>query len=81
MRWKARQSRIDPRQLFFVDKTWIKTNMTRVRGWSKRGKPLKARVPFGHWKTLIFMAGLRLDRIDSLGSRWAVNRASFVAWV
>jgi transposase len=56
--------------------------MTRARGWSKRGTPLKARVPHGNWKTLTFMAGLRLDRIDA---PWVldgpINRESFDAWV
>jgi transposase len=56
--------------------------MTRLRGWSKRGAPLKAHVPHGNWQTLTFMAGLRLDRIDA---PWVldgpINRASFEAWV
>jgi transposase len=81
-RWKAHQHKIDPRRLVFVDETWIKTNMTRVRGWSKRGTPLQAKVPHGGWQTLTFMAGLRLDRIDA---PWVldgpINRASFDAWV
>ncbi len=81
-RWKANQHRIDRRRLVFVDETWIKTNMTRLRGWSKRGTTLKAHVPHGNWQTLTFMAGLRLDRIDA---PWVldghINRASFEAWV
>ncbi len=81
-RWKAYQHKIDPKRLIFVDETWIKTNMTRARGWSKRGTPLKARVPHGNWQTLTFMAGLRLDRIDA---PWVldgpINRDSFEAWV
>jgi transposase len=56
--------------------------MTRLRGWSKRGAPLKTHVPHGNWQTLTFMAGLRLDRIDA---PWVldgpINRASFEAWV
>jgi transposase len=28
--WKARQARIDPRRLVFIDETWAKTNMTRT---------------------------------------------------
>jgi len=24
---------IDPRRLVFIDQTWTKTNMTRLRGW------------------------------------------------
>jgi transposase len=81
-RWKAYQNKIDPARLVFVDETWIKTNMTRVRGWSRRGTPLHAKVPHGNWKTLTFIAGLRFDRIDA---PWVldgpVNRESFDAWV
>jgi transposase len=81
-RWKEHQHKIDPRRLVFVDETWIKTNMTRMRGWSKRGSPLQAKVPYGSWQTLTFMAGLRLDRIDA---PWVldgpINRESFDSWV
>jgi transposase len=81
-RWKARQNKIDPRRLVFVDETWIKTNMTRLRGWSPRGTPLYAKVPHGNWKTLTFLAGLRLDRIEA---PWVldglINRDSFEVWV
>ena len=27
------QGLIDPRRLVFIDETWTKTNMTRLRGW------------------------------------------------
>jgi len=81
-RWKRHQHRIDPRRLVFVDETWIKTNMTRLRGWSPRGTPLYARVPHGNWQTLTFLAGLRLDGIEA---PWVldgpINRDSFEAWV
>ena len=32
-RWRAYQGHIDPRRLVFIDETWTKTNMTRLRGW------------------------------------------------
>ena len=64
-RWKARQDRIDLRRLVFIDETWIKTNMAPLRGWGPRGQRLKARVPHGHWKTLTFIAALRVDRVDA----------------
>lgn len=63
--WKARQGRIEARRLVFIDETWIKTNMAPLRGWAPRGRRLKAFVPFGHWKTLTFVAALRCDRIDA----------------
>ena len=49
----------------FIDETWAKTNMTPLRGWSKRGSKLVAKAPFGKWKTLTFVAALRCDRIDA----------------
>ncbi len=39
--------------------------MTPIRGWSPRGQKLIAKAPFGHWKTLTFLAALRHDRIDA----------------
>jgi transposase len=51
--------------LVFIDETWTKTNMAPLRGWAPRGKRLKAKVPYGHWKTLTFLAALRHDRIDA----------------
>lgn len=62
--------------------TWAKTNMTRLRGWAPRGRPLWARVPFGHWKTLTFLAALRHDRIDApCVLDGPINGVSFTAWV
>jgi transposase len=64
-RWKAYQGRIAPQRLVFIDETWVKTNMAPLRGWGPRGRRLKAYAPFGHWKTLTFIAALRHDRIDA----------------
>jgi transposase len=64
-RWKAHQGRIAPERLVFIDETWVKTNMAPLRGWGPRGRRLKAYAPFGHWKTLTFIAALRHDRIDA----------------
>jgi len=64
-RWKAHQGLIDPSRLVFIDETWVKTNMAPLRGWGPRGKRLKAYAPYGHWKTLTFIAALRHDRIDA----------------
>lgn len=43
----------------------MKTNMAPLRGWCPRGKRLHAKVPYGHWKTMTFLAALRCDRIDA----------------
>ena len=39
--------------------------MAPLRGWGPRGRRLKAYAPYGHWKTLTFIAALRHDRIDA----------------
>ncbi len=62
-RWKDFQHKIAPERLVFLDETWIRTDMTRVRGWFERGKALLAKVPHGHWKTMTFVGALRQDGI------------------
>jgi transposase len=64
-RWRAYQHRLDPNRLVFIDETWAKTNMTRLRGWAPCGKKLLAKVPQGRWRTMTFLAALRCDRIDA----------------
>src|SRR6202011_5011147 len=63
-RWRSWQGRLDPSRLVFIDETWIKTNMAPLRGWGTRGERLEASAPFGHWKTMTFIAALRHDRIS-----------------
>jgi transposase len=65
LRWKAHQGRIDASRLVFIDETWIKTNMAPLRGWGPSGQRLIAAAPFGHWKTMTFIAALRHDRISA----------------
>lgn len=80
--WKKHQDRLDPRRLVFVDETWAKTNMTRTRGWCRKGLPLKAKVPQGHWKTMTFLAALRHDRIAApCVFDGPINGERFLAWV
>ena len=49
----------------FIDETWIKTNMTPVRGWGPKGKRLRGFAPYGHWRTMTFLAALRCDRLTA----------------
>ena len=63
--WRRYQGNIDPRRLVFIDETWAKTNMAPLRGWGPRGARVKAKAPFGRWKTMTFIAALRHDRIDA----------------
>lgn len=80
--WKKHQCKIDPRRLIFIDETWAKTNMTRLRGWSSTGQRLVAKVPYGHWKTMTFIAGLRCDGICApFVFDGPINGRSFLAWV
>ncbi len=81
-RWKTYQDRIDRKRLVFIDETWIKTNMAPLRGWGPRGQRLKALAPYGHWKTMTFLAALRHDRIDApFVFDGPINGDSFKAYV
>ena len=81
-RWKAHQNRIAASRLVFIDETWAKTNMAPLRGWAAKGQRLRAKVPFGHWKTMTFLAALRHDRI---AAPWVfdgpINAESFLVYV
>ena len=80
--WKKIQSRLDPKRLVFIDETWAKTNMTRTHGWNKRGAPLIAKAPHGHWKTMTFLAALRCDEITApFVLDGPINGESFRAYV
>ena len=82
MCWRAEQLNLDPAKLIFIDETWAKTNMTRLRGRAPRGQRLIEKVPHGHWKTTTLVAAL-----DRQGMRCgmtvdaAVNGDVFVAFV
>ncbi|RWB25763.1 MAG: hypothetical protein EOQ43_32610 [Mesorhizobium sp.] len=47
--------------------------MAPLRGWGVRGKRLMAHAPYGHWKTMTFIAALRHDRVEAL---WSLTDAS-----
>jgi len=63
--WFEGQLDLDPKKLVFIDETSISTSMARRFGWAPRGERCRASIPFGHWKTTTFVAGLRVDRIDA----------------
>lgn len=68
--------------MVFIDETWIKTNMARLRGWCRRGLPLNTKLPHGHWKTLTFLAALRCDGLTApCVIDGPINRLSFEAYV
>ena len=60
-RWIRRQGLLDTSRLVFIDETGATTNMARLYGRAPRGERLIARVAFGTWTRLTFVAGLRCD--------------------
>ncbi len=56
--------------------------MAPLRGWAPVGQRLQAKVPYGHWRTMTFIAALRSDRIDApFVFDQPINAVSFTAWV
>jgi transposase len=64
-RWKADQEALDPTKLVFIDETGTSTDMARRYGRAKRGRRVIGRVPWGHWKTVTFVAALRHDAVTA----------------
>ena len=56
----------------FIDETSVKTNMTPLRGRSRKGERLIAEAPFGKWNTQTFIAALRCD---ALAAPWVIEGA------
>jgi transposase len=80
--WRKHQPRIEASRLVCIDETWIKTNMTRLRGWCRKGARLAVKRPHGHWKMLTFLAALRCDGLTApFVLDGPVNRLSFEAYV
>ena len=56
--------------------------MAPLRGWGPKGQRLPAKVPYGHWQTLTFIAALRHDRIEApCVIDGPINGALFTAYV
>ena len=73
---------LDPRRLIFIDETWAKTNMTRLRGRALRGERLVAKVPHGHWKTTTLIGALGVEGVRcSTVVDGPVNADVFTAFV
>jgi len=63
--WRIDQKSLDPARLVFIDETGTSTKMARLRGRAKRGRRVVGRIPWGHWKTVTFVAGLRQDGVTA----------------
>ncbi len=62
--WKDARQPIMSQQsdrLIFIDETGTTTKMTRRRGRALKASRLNCKVPFGHWGTQTFVAGLRCE--------------------
>lgn len=59
------QPQFEPARLVFIDETWAKDNMTRLRGRCRRGQRLIGKVPMARWQTTTFLAALRFDRMTA----------------
>ena len=49
--------------MIFIDETWAKTNMTRLRGRAPVGERLIDKTPHGHWKTTTLIAALGVQGV------------------
>lgn len=56
----------------FLDETGAQTDMIRRYGRAKGGARCLDKAPGGHWKTMTFIAGLRIDDITA---PWCLDRA------
>ena len=69
-------------RLVFIDETSTNTKLTKQTGWAPVGKRLLDHIPFGHWKTQTFIAGLRCH---GLTAPWVLdgpmNQAAFESYV
>ena len=71
--WKDERQpkmRAEPHRLVFIDETGANTKMTRARGRCEKGRRLRSKAPFGHWKTQTFVAGLRCG---ALTAPWVID--------
>jgi transposase len=80
--WHEFARKIDGRRLIFIDETWAKTNMTRLRGRALCGQRLIDKAPAGHWKTTTLIAALGIQGIRcATVVDGAVNGDVFVAFI
>ena len=58
--WQEQMPDLDVRRLVFIDESGAKTNLTRTRGRSERGRRLKSFAPLGHWHTTTMISAIDL---------------------
>jgi transposase len=71
-----------PERVVFIDETSVRTNLTRLRGRSRRGTRLEMDAPFGSWGTQTFIAGLTHEAlIAPWVIRGAMDGSAFATYV
>jgi transposase len=69
-------------RLVFIDETSTNTKLIKRTGWAPVGQRLFDYIPFGHWHTQTFIAGLRHH---GLTAPWVldgpINKASFELYI
>ena len=79
---KSEQSKLKTPKLVFIDETSVTTKMVRQYGRAPVGERLVAKVPHGHWKTLTFIAGLRVDGMTApYVIDGAMDGSAFLAYI
>ena len=65
----------------FIDETWAKDNVARLRGRRRRGQRLIGNIPLARWHNTTFLAALRTDRlIAPVLLEGPIDRAWFLAY-
>jgi transposase len=68
--------------MVFIDETWAKTNMSRLRGRALHGRRLIEAVPHGHWTTTTVLMGLRVEGLVApMVVDGSINGEVFLDWV
>lgn len=70
--WREWQKTCDPSKLVFLDETGAATDMAPRYGRSLGGTRCQGDAPGGHWKTMTFIAGLRMNEI---AAPWCLDNA------
>ena len=72
---------IDPRRLVFIDETWTKTNMTRLRGWALKGERSSTRFLTAAGRPQLSSPPCATTASSALPVRWPINGERFHAYV
>ena len=59
--WQFAQLTVNPERLVFLDETGVKTNLTKLRGWTQIGHRFVEAIPGGNWDTCSLVQAIALD--------------------